>query len=137
LLWKSSPVLPAMAWSRLATITSAFQLRLPVWLSFSVTGTALARFREEEDARLLRAYLDLYLPRHELRHEQPWALGALLCLESSLHSDFTRDLLGKNGQWEQWAIAGGSCADDPAEMENTVRGWLEFADDANKGESAG
>ncbi|MFF2959421.1 DUF6000 family protein [Streptomyces sp. NPDC057963] len=51
---------------------------------------ALARFGTHADAEILTAYLDHYLPRTDLRYDQPAALGALLRLDAQLgthHAD--------------------------------------------------
>lgn len=44
---------------------------------------ALARFGTHADAEILTAYLDHYLPRTDLRYDQPAALGALFHLDAT------------------------------------------------------
>ncbi|MFJ1775819.1 DUF6000 family protein [Streptomyces anulatus] len=63
---------------------------------------ALARFGTHADAEILTAYLDRYLPRTDLRYDQPAALGALLRLDTQLGAHhatrFTRpDGFGTSG----------------------------------------
>ncbi|MFJ3087450.1 DUF6000 family protein [Streptomyces sp. NPDC086838] len=48
-----------------------------VCFSGSAYCFALARFGTHADAEILTAYLDRYLPRIDLRYDQPAALGAL------------------------------------------------------------
>ncbi|WP_407929442.1 DUF6000 family protein [Herbidospora solisilvae] len=48
---------------------------------------APARFGEDEDATVLSAYLDRYLPQVENRYDQEDALGALLLIDEKLATD--------------------------------------------------
>lgn len=66
---------------------------------------ALARFGAPEDAALLTAYLDRYLPQTQLRYDQPWALGALLHVDDKLGTHHAARFLAADGLWQQWAQA--------------------------------
>src|ERR1041384_2314278 len=63
---------------------------------------ALARFGTYEDARALVDYLDLYLQRPDLQYDQPWALGALLCLDGRHGTYEASRFLGEGGAWYTW-----------------------------------
>lgn len=71
--------------------------------------TALARLGTDQDAALLRRYLDraLLLPRpadeSDNRHCQREAMGALLYLDAELRATYTEPLLAPGGLWEQWS----------------------------------
>ncbi|CAM5258860.1 hypothetical protein STENM223S_03035 [Streptomyces tendae] len=92
---------------------------------------ALARFGTPADAEILTAYLDRYLPRTDLRYDQPAALGALLRLDARLgthHADrFTRP----DGLWDQWVNAlahlRGDLSYTPAEFRRRTDLRCEFA----------
>ncbi|MFD1939613.1 DUF6000 family protein, partial [Nonomuraea mangrovi] len=60
---------------------------------------ALARFAEEQDAALLTAYLDRYLPQLDCRYDQNDAMGALLHLDEREQSSRPVDqgFLGGDG----------------------------------------
>jgi hypothetical protein len=62
---------------------------------------ALTRFGTRQDARVLVDYLERYLPRTDLRYDQPWALGALLYLDTRLGTREGDRFLG--GLWQGWA----------------------------------
>lgn len=64
---------------------------------------ALARFGTGEDARYLAGYLDRWLRRPECEYDQPWALSALLHLDSRTGSRYAARFLGPGGLWEQWS----------------------------------
>ncbi|WP_406437789.1 DUF6000 family protein [Streptomyces sp. NBC_00631] len=63
---------------------------------------ALATFGTSADADPLVAYLDRYLPRHDLYYDQTAALGALLLLDAKLGADHAARFLTPNGLWQQW-----------------------------------
>ncbi|HVV09021.1 DUF6000 family protein [Amycolatopsis sp.] len=65
---------------------------------------ALARFGTPEDAGILAEYLDKYLPRTDLRHDQFSALGALLYLDSQLGTNKAARYL--DGDWQKWLAMG-------------------------------
>ncbi|MGW3242356.1 DUF6000 family protein [Streptomyces sp. NPDC001070] len=64
---------------------------------------ALARLGAEEDAKILTAYLEHYLPRDDCQYDQPWALGALLHIDERLGTHHAVDYLQPDGLWQQWA----------------------------------
>jgi hypothetical protein len=66
---------------------------------------ALARFGQPEDAEILMAYLDHYLPRTDCHYDQPWALGALLNLDERLGTDQAARFLAPGGLWHHSAFA--------------------------------
>ncbi|WP_344611177.1 DUF6000 family protein [Dactylosporangium salmoneum] len=66
---------------------------------------ALAAFGTDQDAEILVAYLDRYLPRAELRYDQHWALGALLHLDRQRGTSHAERYLASDGLWERWAGA--------------------------------
>nr|WP_062335055.1 DUF6000 family protein [Herbidospora sakaeratensis] len=61
---------------------------------------ALARLGEAEDAGILCAYLDRYLPQTEKRYNQPHALGALLYLDGKLGTNHANRFPTPDGLWE-------------------------------------
>ena len=69
--------------------------------------TALARLGTDQDADLLRRYLDqaLLLPRpvDDDRHCQRQAMGTLLYLDGVLGTSYAQPLLTPGGLWEQWS----------------------------------
>jgi hypothetical protein len=65
----------------------------------------LATFGESTDADLLCAYLDRYLPRHDLHYDQGFALGALIHLDAARGSDRASRYLAAGGLWQQWTDA--------------------------------
>ncbi|QNS04343.1 DUF6000 family protein [Streptomyces xanthii] len=76
---------------------------------------ALARFGTAADAEILTAYLDRYLPRTDLRYDQPAALGALVHLDTLLGTDHaTRFTEPDGGLWKQWVDALVHLRDHPA-----------------------
>ena len=66
------------------------------------TVFALAAFSTSHDAELLLTYLDRYLPQIDLRYDQPWALGALLHLDTQLGTHHADRLLTPDGLWHRW-----------------------------------
>ena len=66
---------------------------------------ALARFAEREDADILAAYLDRYLPRVDCHYDQVWAIGALLHLDDRFASGHAERFLAPDGLWHQSAFA--------------------------------
>ncbi|GIH27719.1 hypothetical protein Aph01nite_60290 [Acrocarpospora phusangensis] len=65
---------------------------------------ALARFGEAEDAAILSAYLDRYLPQVERRYDQDDALGALMLVDDQLGTDHAARFLGPGGLWETFTV---------------------------------
>ncbi|MER7768663.1 DUF6000 family protein [Kitasatospora sp. NPDC096140] len=66
---------------------------------------ALARFGSPEDAEILVAYLDRYLPQLECRYDQGSALGALMRLDSQLGTRHAERFVSPDGLWERWVDA--------------------------------
>ncbi|WP_435583193.1 DUF6000 family protein [Amycolatopsis thermoflava] len=64
---------------------------------------ALARFGTEQDAQLLLAYLDRYLPRVNDGFDVAEAMGALLFVEAKLGTRRADRFLQEGGLWERWA----------------------------------
>jgi hypothetical protein len=64
---------------------------------------ALARFGAEQDAEILAAYLDHYLPRDDCAYDQPWALGALLHIDDLQGTNHASRFLQPQGLWQQWS----------------------------------
>lgn len=77
---------------------------------------ALARFGQLEDAEILVAYLDYYLPRTECPYDQDWAIGALLTLDHELGTAHAAQFLGSDGLWHRSAFA----ATDPTSCKATL-----------------
>jgi hypothetical protein len=66
---------------------------------------ALARLGTHEDAEILTAYLDRYLPRTDLRYDQPVAVGALLHLDSRLGTRYATPFTRPDGPYQRWVDA--------------------------------
>ncbi|WP_369146293.1 DUF6000 family protein [Streptomyces sp. R44] len=82
---------------------------------------ALARFGTRADAEVLVAYLDRYLPRTDLRYDQPEALGALLRLDAGLGTSYAGRFVPPGGLWDTWVGALPSLRDDPGFTPEAVR----------------
>ncbi|MEU2063007.1 DUF6000 family protein [Streptomyces sp. NPDC013455] len=74
---------------------------------------ALARFGTHADAEILTAYLDHYLPRTDLRYDQPAALGALLRLDAHLGTRHADRFTEPDGLWDRWVQALAHLQDSP------------------------
>ncbi|MUT92176.1 hypothetical protein GOL98_22120 [Streptomyces sp. Z38] len=85
-----------------------------VCFSGSAYCFALARFGTHADAEILTAYLDHYLPRTDLRYDQPAALGALLRLDTQLGTHHADRFTQPDGPWDQWVNALAHLRDYPA-----------------------
>ncbi|MGW5349390.1 DUF6000 family protein [Streptomyces sp. NPDC004031] len=68
---------------------------------------ALASFGTSADAELLAAYLDRYLRRPDLDHDQAAALGALMVLDVRLGAGRADRFLVPDGLWERWVAGQG------------------------------
>lgn len=66
---------------------------------------ALSRFAQPEDAAILVAYLDRYLPRTDCNYDQGLAMGALLHLDQKLGTDHAQRFLVPGGLWQQSTFA--------------------------------
>ncbi|MFE9928899.1 DUF6000 family protein [Streptomyces sp. NPDC005533] len=75
---------------------------------------ALARFGTHADAEILAAYLDRYLPRTDLRYDQPAALGALLHLDARLGTHHADRFTEPDGRWDRWVQALAHLQDSPS-----------------------
>lgn len=91
---------------------------------------ALARFGSRADASTLVLYLNRYLPRLDLRDVQPWALGALLVLDSNLGTEYSARIIQAGGAWECWVRAGESATYTCSQMKAEIQTWCSFADRA-------
>ncbi|MEU6801317.1 DUF6000 family protein [Streptomyces neyagawaensis] len=87
---------------------------------------ALARLGTHADAALLTAYLDHYLPRTDLRYDQPAALGALLHLDARLGTHHARRFTQPDGPWDQWVHALVHLRDHPAYTPEEQRRWTDL-----------
>ncbi|MFJ7956586.1 DUF6000 family protein [Streptomyces sp. NPDC096319] len=83
---------------------------------------ALARLGTRADAELLVAYLDRYLPRTDLRYEQPTALGSLLRLDAALGTSYAERFLTPDGLWDRWLGASSGLRASPAFTPANLRG---------------
>ncbi|MGW1501686.1 DUF6000 family protein [Streptomyces mirabilis] len=75
---------------------------------------ALARLGTHADAEILTAYLDHYLPRTDLRYDQPAALGALLHLDARLGTHRAARFTQPDGLWGHWVNALAHLRDHPS-----------------------
>jgi hypothetical protein len=66
---------------------------------------ALARFGQPDDAGILAAYLDRYLPRTDRHYDQDWAMGALLHLDQKHGTAHAQRFLVPEGLWHRSAFA--------------------------------
>lgn len=85
---------------------------------------ALARFGQPEDAEILVAYLDRYLPRTDCHFDQDWAIGALLNLDDKLGTEHAERFVAPGGSWHQSAFADR----DPAECRRRTGELCDFAE---------
>ncbi len=60
---------------------------------------ALMRFGQPEDAEILAAYLDHYLPRLDCHYDQPFVMSALLHLDDRLGTTAATRFLTPDGPW--------------------------------------
>ncbi|MGW0711079.1 DUF6000 family protein [Streptomyces sp. NPDC002643] len=66
---------------------------------------ALARFGTHEDAEILTAYLNRYLPRTDLNYDQPVVMGTLLRLDSHLGTSRAAPFIAADGPYQRWVEA--------------------------------
>ncbi|QFG22848.1 DUF6000 family protein [Actinomadura sp. WMMB 499] len=88
---------------------------------------ALARFGDREDADVLVAYLEHYLPRADCVYDQHWAIGALLRLDDKLETDRAERILEPGGLWHRSGFA----ELDPFDMYDRMTELCDFADGLN------
>ncbi|MEU3517142.1 DUF6000 family protein [Streptomyces sp. NPDC006654] len=87
---------------------------------------ALARLGTHADAEILAAYLDRYLPRTDLRYDQPAALGALLHLDARLGTHHADRFTQPDGLWDQWVNALVHLRDHPGYTPAEQRRWTDL-----------
>ena len=85
---------------------------------------ALSRFAQPEDASILVAYLDRYLPQTDCYYNQNSAIGALLHLDQKLGTDHAQRFLVPDGLWHQSAFAD----ENPLEHQETIEELDTIAD---------
>ncbi|MFI8350229.1 DUF6000 family protein [Streptomyces sp. NPDC085596] len=101
-----------------------------VCFSGSAYCFALARFGTHADAEILTAYLDHYLPRTDLRYDQPAALGALLRLDAQLGTHHATRFTQPDGHWDEWVMGVGRLgysSHTPAELRRWTDLHCDFA----------
>lgn len=89
---------------------------------------ALARFGTRQDAQLLVDYLNRYLPRLDLVYDQPWAMGALLYLDTRLDTHHANRFLD-SGAWRRWTDATAPQHADPNTQRRNIAELCSYADD--------
>jgi hypothetical protein len=62
----------------------------------------LSGFGTTADAEILAAYLDRYLLCPDLDYDQPWAMGALLHMDTVLGTDHAARFITTDGPWQRW-----------------------------------
>ncbi|WP_406356221.1 DUF6000 family protein [Streptomyces sp. NBC_01635] len=87
---------------------------------------ALARLGTHADAEILTAYLDRYLPRTDLRYDQPAALGALLRLDAHLGTHHADRFTQPDGLWGQWVNALVHLRDQSGYTPDEQRRWVDL-----------
>jgi len=85
---------------------------------------ALTRFGSPQDVKLLTAYLDQYLVSPDLKYDQPWALGALMYLDTWLGGQEAARFL--DGPWQRWA--GDDPQMEPGALLHITTGLCVFAE---------
>ncbi|MDX2935676.1 DUF6000 family protein [Streptomyces ipomoeae] len=92
---------------------------------------ALARLGSHEDAEILTAYLNHYLPRTDLHYDQPTALGALLRLDSRLGTAHAAPFTEPGGLFDRWVAGVGQMGHpsySPAEVQSYMDRVCDFSD---------
>ncbi|MGW1071361.1 DUF6000 family protein [Streptomyces sp. NPDC002537] len=87
---------------------------------------ALARLGTHADAEILSAYLDRYLPRTDLRYDQPEALGALLRLDARLGTHHADRFTEPGGLWDRWVQALVHLRDHSGYTPGEQRRWTDL-----------
>jgi hypothetical protein len=94
---------------------------------------ALARFGTHADAEIHTAYLNRYLPRTDLRYDQPAALGALLRLDAHLGTHHATRFTRPDGLWDQWVRALAHLRNNPGYTPAERRRWTDLQCDVANG----
>jgi hypothetical protein len=89
-------------------------------------GFALSRFGQLEDADILAAYLERYLPQRDCHYDQDWVLGGLLHLDEVLGTDRTARFLAPEGLWSNSSFS----HRNPIDCHLRIAELLRFADRA-------
>jgi hypothetical protein len=84
---------------------------------------ALTRFGSPQDVKILAAYLDQHLVSSDVK-DQPWALGALMYLDTWLKSQEAARFL--DGPWQRWA--GDEPPMEPETLLHITTGLCVFAE---------
>ncbi|MFF4412865.1 DUF6000 family protein [Streptosporangium sp. NPDC001559] len=87
---------------------------------------AITRFGQPEDADILIAYLERYLPQRDCHYDQDWVLGGLLHLDETLGTDHAQGFLTPDGLWSGSSFS----RQDPADCRLRIAELLRFADQA-------
>lgn len=93
---------------------------------------SLARFGGPIDADVLSLYLRQYLLRVGRVLAQPWALGALMLLDSQLATNRADEFIADDGPWKRWVEGGEAISYTPTGMMELIRSWCDFADGFNE-----
>lgn len=90
---------------------------------------ALATFGTPADADFLVVYLDHYLRHPELYYDQPFALGALLYIDTKLGIQRAARFLTEDGLWQQWIEGPPSKESDPDQCRSHIGELCLFAEE--------
>ncbi|MET9063476.1 DUF6000 family protein [Streptosporangium sandarakinum] len=89
-------------------------------------GFALTRFGQPQDADILTAYLERYLPQRDCHYDQDWVLGGLLHLDEALDTDRAGRFLMPGGLWSRSSFS----RENPVDCHLRITELLRFADRA-------
>lgn len=90
-----------------------------------------------KDGIVLTCYLDHYLPRTDLRYDQPAALGALLRLDAHLGTRRAARFTEPDGLWDQWVAALAHLRDQSGCTPAEQRRWTDLQCDFANGWTLG
>ncbi|MEU1723339.1 DUF6000 family protein [Nonomuraea sp. NPDC005692] len=85
---------------------------------------AITRFGQSQDADILTAYLDRYLPQRDCYYDQNWVLGGLLHLDEALGTDRAGKFLIPGGLWSRSSFS----HENPGDCHRRIAELLRFAD---------
>ncbi|MFI6921951.1 DUF6000 family protein [Nonomuraea spiralis] len=85
---------------------------------------ALTRFGQSQDADILTAYLERYLPQRDCHYDQDWVLGGLIHLDEALGTDRTGGFLIPGGLWSRSSFS----HKNPVDCHLRIAELLRFAD---------